>query len=133
MLEDINPLPEPTTTSSVKPLGSIESSDVEDIYKTRQQLKEKIQQLQLEQQRIETILLAKENGLVINPGSQHPSNSIDISSEPPIHPKTVDAQKEVDPKVVELISQEEAERALLVKKKNLANTISFALAYCRIN
>ena len=126
VLEDINPLPEPTTTSSVKPLGSIESSDVEDIYKTRQQLKEKIQQLQLEQQRIETILLAKEKGFALNSDTQHPPNSIDISSELPINPKAIDSQKEVDPyKVVKLVSQEEAERALLVKKKNLANTISF--------
>ena len=116
VLEDTDPIPESTGTSTVKQLSSVEAADNEDIDK----LKDKIRKLQLEQQRIEAILLAKEKGFVINSGAQHPSNSIDISSEPPINSKTVEAPK----KVVNLVSQEEAERALLEKQKNLANKVS---------
>ena len=131
-LEDNNSIPESISTFSGKSLGLIESVDIDDIYKRLEHLKENIRILQLEQLRIEAIILAKERGFASNFGPQHPSNSIDISSELPINSKTVDPQLGVDPYkvvVVELISQEDAERAIKEaehaskNKSNLPNSI----------
>jgi hypothetical protein len=113
-------------------LGAIESADIEDLYERLQHLEENIQQLQLQRQRIKAILLTKEMGFAMNSESQQPSNSIDISSELPINSMIVDARNKVDPYkvvVVELISQEEAERAIedakhaSKNKSNLPNSI----------
>ncbi len=120
VLEDNSSLPESIRAFLGKSFCSIESVDIEEVCKRLQILEENIRQLQLQQQRIEAILLAKEKGFAINSESQHPSNSIDISSDLPVNSRTVNPQNEVDPYkvvVVELISQEDAERALKNKSK----------------
>ncbi|RMA64373.1 hypothetical protein [Ulvibacter antarcticus] len=122
LIDGRNSSSEVKNKSSVEPSRSIESFDMVDIDKRLQLLKDNIRELQLEQQRIESLLKARDKKVVIIPEQTQPAKVLDTFSNLPIIAHAVVVQKEESPYIiVEKISQEEAEKALLAKQNNLDN------------
>lgn len=116
-------------SSSSSRVTEIEAADIEDIYKRLRELKENVQQLQLEQKNIKAMLFLQEKAFAINSLPQYSSNPIDISSEFPINSEFVEAlEGTARNKVVvtKMVSQEDAERALEEAKQAMKNKLKLS-------